>query len=84
MFITKITGKSINEENYENTLGILKDALEVGLRIKFFVIFNAKCAKSIGDNKTANLCICNMGVLEGNKKFSIYSQNYLPDNIEMI
>jgi hypothetical protein len=29
MFITKITGKNIREENHENTLNILKDALEV-------------------------------------------------------
>lgn len=33
MYITKITGKKINEENYENTLNILKDAMEVNLII---------------------------------------------------
>lgn len=34
------------------------------------------CAKGLGENQTANLCLCNMGVIEGAKKFDEFVKNF--------
>jgi len=34
------------------------------------------CAKGLGENQTANLCLCNMGVIEGSKKFDSFVKNF--------
>jgi len=34
------------------------------------------CAKGLGENQTANLCLCNMGVIEGAKKFDEFTKNF--------
>ena len=69
MYITKISGNNVGEENFEGSIKILKDAIE--------------CAKSINDFKTASLCICNMGILEGGKKMNGVQNQFLEDNFEM-
>ncbi len=70
MYITKISGNNtVGEENFESSIKILKDAIE--------------CARSINDFKTASLCICNMGILEGNRKLNSIKSQFKDENYEM-
>jgi len=49
-----------------------------GQETKTWAIFESAydCAKGLGENQTANLCLCNMGVLEGSKKFDEFAKNF--------
>lgn len=69
MFITKLSGSNVTEDNFDNSIKILKDAMD--------------CAKNIGDSRTASICICNMGILEGSKKFNTSKRLFMDDNYEM-
>ena len=40
------------------------------------ILIRFQCAKGLGENQTANLCLCNMGVIEGSKKFDSFVKNF--------
>lgn len=54
LHITKITSYTALK-NSDSAIRVLKDAVD--------------CAKNLEDKKTAALCLCNLGVIEGGKNY---------------
>lgn len=70
--------------NSDNSIKVLRDAVDVWLiysMISREIIFINKCAKLLEDKKTAALCLCNLGIMEGNKAYDEFmdSQQFEPE-----
>ena len=58
------------------TWTIFERAYDVIFSLSEIILTPTKCAKGLGENQTANLCLCNMGVIEGSKKFDEFTKNF--------
>ncbi|KAL4503409.1 hypothetical protein ABPG72_001015 [Tetrahymena utriculariae] len=68
LHITKLLSLTAMK-NSDNSIKVLRDAVE--------------CAKLLDDKKTAALCLCNLGVMEGQKLYETYAEEFrIPPSIE--